>query len=141
MASASEHGGDVVTEAERIAMIRTRVLLARLQGEQERLAAAFAASGLSSFSARVDFLIDRWTPDERDAWRLRWLELGIEPEPLWRPAWEFAWALTPPPPRRQRRVKRPPVISPERQLEIAIAVLDARDAEERERLGAAGAVA
>jgi len=63
-------------------LIRTRVTLARLQGEQERLHAQLEAAGLTSFTERADWLMGHWSNDQQLAWRRRWQRLGLtDPEP------------------------------------------------------------
>lgn len=91
-----------VTQAD---MIRTRVTLAQLQGEQERLAAELDAGTVRGFADRADWLIAHRTPDEQLAWRRRWRALGVSfPEPsihFERPASLAA-------PKRRRRMKFTP---------------------------------
>jgi hypothetical protein len=76
-------GLDALPTAEDLA--RTRALLERRQGENERLEAELAATGLSSFGDIADWLMGRWDRDRRLVWRRRWAALGlvrIDPEPV-----------------------------------------------------------
>lgn len=107
-------------------LLRTRVLLEQMQGEQERLAASLELTGLTDFADRADWLIERRTADEQLAWRRHWARLGIrnaEPQPLsfTRPA-SLAH-------HRARRSKHPVAIDPARALDIALAVYDSKPAD------------
>jgi len=63
-------------------VLRTRVVLAQIAGEQERLGARLAASGLTEFVDRADWLIQHRNADEHTAWVRRWAQLGLtDPEP------------------------------------------------------------
>lgn len=57
-------------------------LLDDMQREQEQLAAELDATGIESFADRADWLMDRWSPDRKLAWRRHWRALGVvNPEP------------------------------------------------------------
>lgn len=63
-------------------ILRTRVTLAELAGEQERLAAALEETGITSFVDRADWLVSHWSADRQLAWRRYWRALGVvDPEP------------------------------------------------------------
>ncbi len=107
-----------------IDLTHTRVVLAQLQGEQERLSADLEATGLKGFADRADWLIAHRAPEEQVAWRRRWRRLGVsDPEPrrerIPRPA-----SLAAP----KRRRKASPVIPVDRQLEIAMNALAKQEA-------------
>jgi len=107
-------------------LIRTRVTLARMQGDQERLHAQLEATGLTDFAERADWFMDHWTPDEQLAWRRHWKALGLhDPEPRQPRFVRGSLAVVV---KRKHRKKPPPVIPRDRQLEIALAVLAAQDA-------------
>lgn len=114
----------IVSRAE---VIRTRVTLARLQGRQEQLRAGLNRSGLTSIADRLDWLHAQKSPDEALAWRRRWRDLGVAEEPA--PVEVFARpkSLSV---RKSRRKKPAPVIPRDRQLEIALAVMAAKEARE-----------
>lgn len=113
-----------MTDVTEIDLIRTRVVLAGLQGEQERLSAQLEATGLTGFADRADWLIAHRTPDEQLAWRRHWKRLGLsDPEPrrerLPRPS-----SLSVP----KRRRKPAPAVPVDRQLEIAMKALAKQEA-------------
>lgn len=63
-------------------LLRTRVVLAELQMEQERLGAELESTGLTDFADRADWLMAHQSPDRKLAWRRHWQRLGIsDPEP------------------------------------------------------------
>lgn len=123
-------------EQARIEILRARVVLARRQGEHERRMAALAETGITSFVDRADWIFDQKTPEEKRAWVRRWRALGlreIDPKPEGFERGSLATI------RRPRRRRPAPVIAPSRQLEIAMAVLDRRDAAARQARDALGA--
>ena len=88
-----------VTETD---MIRTRVMLAQLAGEQERLTGELAETSLVSHVDRADWLMSRRTPDERLAWRRLWRRRGlVDPEPVFEQFHRTA-SLALPKPKRKR---------------------------------------
>lgn len=104
-------------------LIRTRVLLARMQGEQERLGASLERTGLTDFADRADWLIQRRTRDEQLAWSRHWARLGIRnadprPERYERPA-----SLAQ---HRRRRSRHPVAIDQDAALAIALRVFDSK---------------
>lgn len=114
-------------EVTREDLLRTRVVLAQLAGEQERLGAALNATGLTDFADRADWLIAHRTPDQQLAWRRHWRRLGLtDPEP--RPERFDRPASLAVSKRAPRRRKLPPVIPEDRQLEIALRSLAKREA-------------
>jgi hypothetical protein len=73
-------GGGVMDD-----LTRTRDLLRRMQAENEHRSAQLAATGLTSFTDRADWLMDHWSKDQKLAWRRRWQRLGLsDPEPILR---------------------------------------------------------
>lgn len=71
-----------MTDVTEIDLIRTRVVLAGLQGEQESLSAELEATGLTDFADRADWLIAHRTDDQRLAWERHWQRLGVSsPKP------------------------------------------------------------
>lgn len=87
-------------------VLRTRVTLAQIQGEQERLAEQLRLTGLTEFVDRADWLIAHRSPDRRLAWSRYWS--GV-----------------------RRDMAKPEVrvaITPDRQLEIALEVLSRQEA-------------
>lgn len=109
-------------EAARVELLRARVVLAHRQGEHERRSAALAALGPMSFADAADWLFDQRSPEERQAWFRKWRALGLhEVEPA-RERFERG-ALAAVKPKRAYRRRRPPVIPPARQMEIALAAL------------------
>lgn len=64
-------------ECHQIDLARTRVVLAGLQGDQERLHAELELTGILSFADRADWLLSHRSPDEQLAWRRHWLALGL----------------------------------------------------------------
>lgn len=104
-----------------IDLMRTRVLLARMQGEQERLGTSLERTGLTDFADRADWLMQRRTADEQLAWRRRWARLGIRnaeprPERYTRPA-SLAH-------HRARKARHPVGIQQDVALEVALRVYD-----------------
>ena len=63
--------------ANSIDLVRTRVTLAHLQANQERLHARLEATGLTSFVDRSEWLAANRTPDEALAERRKWARLGV----------------------------------------------------------------
>ena len=107
-------------------MLRTRVVLAELAGEQERLSAALNTTGLTDFADRADWLITHRTTDEQRVWRRHWRRLGVsDPEPRRERFQRSSLAVTVVP---KRRRKPAPVIPVNRQLEIAMNALAKREA-------------
>lgn len=106
-------------------LLRTRVTLAGLQARQEQLRAGVNRSGLTSIVDRLDWLHAQKSPDEVLAWRRRWRALGVvdEVEPV--EVFPRPQSLSV---RKKRRKKSDPVIPRDRQLEIALAVLAAKEA-------------
>ena len=120
-------GDDVTVSREDV--LRTRVTLAGMQARQERLRDSVNRSGLSSTADRLDFLIAQRSPDEALAWNRSWRALGVSrPEPTVEVFARPESLSVPYTPRTQRRKKSDPVIPRDRQLEIALAVMAARDA-------------
>ncbi len=113
---------DEVTDLD---LLRTRVLLEALQGEQERLHAALGESGVQGFADQADWLMDHWSPDRKLAWRRKWERLGLKPseiapqrEHLTKPE-----SIANPKPRRIHRA----TVFTDRQLQIALGVLERKD--------------
>lgn len=122
---------EVEVAVSRAELLRTRVTLAGLQARQERLRNAVNRSGLSSTADRLDFLIAQRSPDEALAWKRSWRALGIvRPEPSTATYARPESLSVPYAPRTPRRKKSEPVIPRDRQLEIALAVMAAREARE-----------
>ena len=108
-------------------VLRTRVVLAQLAGEQERLSAELNTTGLTDFADRADWLIAHRTPDEQLAWRRHWRRLGFsDPEPRRERFPRSSSLAVPVAPKRRR--KPVPVIPVDRQLEIALQVLADQEA-------------
>ena len=108
-------------------LLRTRVVLAQLAGEQERLSAELNTTGLTDFADRADWLIAHRTPDEQLAWRRHWRRLGFsDPEPRRERFPRSSSLAVPVAPKRRR--KPVPVIPVDRQLEIALQVLAEQEA-------------
>ena len=108
-------------------LLRTRVVLAQLAGEQERLSAELNTTGLTDFADRADWLIAHRTPDEQLAWRRHWRRLGFsDPEPRRERFPRSSSLAVPVAPKRRR--KPAPVIPVDRQLEIALQVLAEQEA-------------
>lgn len=129
---------EVEVTVSRAEVLRTRVTLARLQGRQERLRAALNDSGLTSTADRLDFLIAQRISDEVLAWNRHWRALGVtKPEPSVEVFARPESLSVPKAPRRIHRKKPAPVISRARQLEIALAVMAAKEAREGGRQVAA----
>lgn len=112
-------------------ILRTRVTLAGMQARQDRLRDSVNRSGLTSTADRLDFLIAQRSPDEALAWTRHWRALGVNrPEPTAEVFARPESLSVPSTPRRRRRKRVAPVIAPDRQLEIALAVLAAQEARE-----------
>jgi hypothetical protein len=122
----SEHLPVDEVTVSRADVLRTRVTLARLQGRQERLRDGLNRSGLTSIADRLDWLHAQKSPDEALAWRRKWRDLGLAEahEPV--EAFARPESLSVP----KRRKKPAPVIPRARQLEIALAVMAAKEARE-----------
>ncbi len=115
-------------EATDLDLLRTRVLLEALQGDQERLHAALVESGVTGFADQADWLIAHRSTDRKLAWKRHWNRLGIpvadiEPRPE-RYIHDGRRAVPKP-----AKVHRPvaPIIPPDRQLQIALGVLERKD--------------
>ncbi len=116
---------------EKADVLRTRVTLAGMQARQDRIRDSLNRSGLASTVDRLDFLIAQRSADEVLAWNRHWTGLGVvrpapQPEVFARPV-----SLSVPSSYKPKRRKRSiPVIAPDRQLEIALAVMAAKEARE-----------
>ena len=105
-------------------MLRTRVVLAQLAGEQERLSAALNTTGLTDFADRADWLIAHRTTDEQRAWRRHWRRLGVsDPEPRRERFQRSSLAVV-------RKRRRKPALDDftARMMQVGLRVLEAREA-------------
>lgn len=120
---------EVEVAISRAEVLRTRVTLAGLQARQDRLRDGLTRFGLTSTADRLDFLIAQRSPDEALAWTRHWRALGVtRPEPTGEVFSRPESLSVPSTPRRRRRNRVAPVIAPDRQLEIALAVMAAKEA-------------